>query len=78
VSPDPFLERIRRELMETAPNNTVVSRASCWKGLPQRLGVPRDAHVAGLVAVTGNELDFYVGRVESAPIFYGQVRARCD
>ena len=72
------LDRVRRELEERAGGDVVVSPASCWKGLPQRLGVPRDAYVAALVAVTGNELDFRIERVGGAPTFYGQLPSRCD
>jgi hypothetical protein len=72
------LERTRRRLMETAPGNLVIAAASCWKGLAQQLGVPRDAQVAGVVAITGNELAFVVERIELSFLFYGQLRSRCD
>jgi hypothetical protein len=42
------------------------------------LGIPRDAYVAGLVAITENELDFLIDRVDRVATFYGQLRARCD
>jgi hypothetical protein len=72
------LERTRKRLMETAPGNLVVSPATCWKGLAQQLGIPRDAYVAGVVAVTPNELDFVVERVGLPQVFVGQLRSRCD
>lgn len=72
------LERVQRQLMEMAPGNLVVSPASCWKGLPQRLGVPRDAYVAGVVAVTANELAFVLEGVDLPTTFTGQLRSRCD
>ena len=72
------LDRARRELEQRAGGDVVVSPASCWKGLAQRLGIPRDAYVAALVAVTGNELDFRIEQVGGAPTFYGQLLSRCD
>jgi hypothetical protein len=39
--------------------------------------VSRNHYVAGVVAQTGNELDFVIERVGRTPIFYGQLRARC-
>lgn len=72
------LSDIRQRLMESAAGNLVVSPASCWKGLAQQLGVPKEATVAGVVAVTSNELDFVVERVGLPTIFIGQLRSRCD
>lgn len=71
------LDEITDELLEVAPRNIAVSPASCWKGLPPSLGVSRNHYVAAVVAQTGNELDFVIERVGRAPIFYGQLRARC-
>lgn len=71
------LERIQRELLDTVPHNVAVSPVTCWKGLAAQLGVPRDRYVAGVVAVTSNELDFVVERVGLTPTFFGQLRARC-
>lgn len=72
------LDRVQRELQSRAGGDVVVLPASCWKGLAQRLGIPRDAHVAALVAITGNELDFRIDQVGGAPTFYGQLLSRCD
>lgn len=66
-----------QELLEIAPDNVAVSPASCWKGLPQGLGVSRNHYVAAVVATTGNELDFVIEQVDRVPIFYGQLKARC-
>ena len=71
------LDRITKELMKLVPRNMAVSPATCWKGLPSALGIPRDSYVAGVVATTGNELDFVIGEVGLQPIFYGQLTARC-
>ena len=70
------LDRVRRELENRTGGNAVVSPVSCWKGLAQRLGVARGSYVAGLVAVTGNELDFRIEQAGGAPTFYGQLRSR--
>ena len=72
------LDPVEQELMEITPRNTVVSRVSCWKGLAQLLDIPRNAYVAGFVAVTGNELDFFIEKVGGSPRFYGQLASRCD
>ena len=72
------LDSIRKELMSTAPDNFAISPVTCWKGLPQQLGVPRDRFVAAVVAITRGELDFVVEQVGRAPIFYGQLRSRCN
>ncbi|MGH2711293.1 MAG: hypothetical protein ACRDH9_08840 [Actinomycetota bacterium] len=66
------------ELMEVAGENVEASPASCWKGLPQRLGVPRDSYVAAIVAITRNELDFAIEAFGTIPLFSGQLRARCQ
>lgn len=71
------LEEIQAELLEEAPRNIAVSPASCWKGLPQAMGIGRSHYVASVVAQTGNEIDFVIERVDRQPIFYGQLRARC-
>jgi len=71
------LQPIQDELLEKAPRNIAVSPAGCWKGLAPSLGVSRNHYVAGVVAQTGNELDFVIDRVDRTPIFYGQLRARC-
>ena len=68
------LEEIETHLNEIAPANAAVLPASCWRGLSKQLGVSRDAFAAGLVAVTGNELDFHVERVQRNHLFYGQLR----
>ena len=72
------LDRIQRRLRETAPGNFVVSPATCWKGLAGQLGVPRTAYVAGVIAITSNELDFVIEQVGLQASFYGQLRSRCD
>lgn len=72
------LARIEQRLMKVAARNLVVLPASCWKGLAQQLGVPREAHVAGLVALTANELTFVIERVGLPTLFSGQLRSRCD
>ncbi len=71
------LEPIQKEIMELAPRNIAISPASCWKGLAQSLGITKNHYVAGVVATTGNELDFVLEQVGLTPIFYGQLRARC-
>jgi hypothetical protein len=68
------LKRVRRELEDVAGTGAWFGTLDCWKGLPRRLGVSRDRWGAAIVALTGNELDFFVERIGRAPIFYGQLR----
>jgi len=71
------LDPSEAELVEAAPSNAVVARASCWRGLPKRLGVPRDAFLAAVRAGAEHELDFAVERVDRTPFARGAFRIRC-
>lgn len=71
------LDPDQAELADAAPANAVVARASCWRGLPKRLGVPRHAFVAAVRAAAEHELDFAVERVDRTPVARGAFRIRC-
>lgn len=72
------LDPSTEELLESAGmDHIAVGQASCWKGLPGKLGVGLNAYVAVVYGPSRAELDAVVEAVGSEPIFTGKLRAFC-
>jgi hypothetical protein len=72
------LDPSTEELLETAGmDHIAVGQASCWKGLPRKLGVGLDAVVAAVHARSEEELDTVVSAVGRQPVFLGELAAFC-
>ncbi|HEV3474516.1 MAG TPA: hypothetical protein VG602_04040 [Actinomycetota bacterium] len=77
-APDPGqLDPGAEELQDTAGTHLAISPVSCWRGLPARVGVSRNAYVAAVIAATETELDFIVERVGRIPQARGLFARRC-
>jgi hypothetical protein len=72
------LDPSTEELLETAGmDHIAVGQASCWKGLPRRLGVGLNAVVAAVYGPGKAQLDEVIEAVGREPIFRGELVAYC-
>lgn len=72
------LDPSTEELLETAGmDHIAVGQATCWKGLPRRLGVGINAVVAAVYGPGKGQLDAVIEAVGREPIFRGELAAYC-
>ncbi|MGH2710157.1 MAG: hypothetical protein ACRDH9_03005 [Actinomycetota bacterium] len=72
------LDPTTEELLDTAGmDHIAVGQASCWKGLPRKLGVGLNSVVAAVYGPGEAELDEVVAAVGREPIFRGELEAFC-
>ena len=72
------LDPSTEELLDTAGiDHIAVGQASCWKGLPRKLGVALDSVVAAVHARNEAELETVIIAVGREPVFLGELAAFC-
>jgi hypothetical protein len=72
------LDPSTEELLDTAGmDHIAVGQASCWKGLPRKLGVGHNSVVAAVYGPSESELTEILASVGREPIFRGELEAFC-
>lgn len=63
--------------LDAAGADVVHAPASCWLGLPERLGVPPDELVLGVWGPSADKLETAMQRVPGEPVFVAELENVC-